>query len=317
VPLFWRVVATNALVLVVAAAALVASPATVGSPAAAEDVIVLGVVLAGIVGLNLALLRRAFAPLVRLERFMRGVDLLAPGGRAPVETVDSEVAELTGAFNEMLDRLESERRDSLRRTLAAQEAERTGIARDLHDGIGQELTAVMLDLDRGARLPPGEMRALAEAAKEDLRHVLEELGRISHRLRPEALEHLGLGSALTALAIDTGRRAGIAVIRRIDAPLPALSREAELVVYRIAQEALTNVARHADARRAMVDLRRQDATLVLAVTDDGKGFDPRRQSSGPGLRGMWERAMTVGGRLEVRSRIGAGCAVTLTLDAGA
>src|SRR5918997_4355868 len=149
--LLWRVFATNAAVLVVAALILVLSPITVSFPAALTEIAVVAGGLAVMLVLDLILLRRAFAPLGRLTAFMRGVDPLRPGERAGLETSDPEVQELTDAFNDMIDRVETERRGSAPRALAAQEDERARIARELHDEVGQALTAVVLQLERAVR----------------------------------------------------------------------------------------------------------------------------------------------------------------------
>jgi two-component system sensor histidine kinase UhpB len=314
-PLFWRVFATNALILAVATAVLAVSPATVSFPVAATEALVLAVGLCAMVALNLALLRRAFGPLQRLKRFMRGVDPLAPGRRVPVDEADPEVAELTEAFNEMIERLETERRESARRALRAQESERLRIARDLHDEVGQALTGVMLQLQQVIEGPAEHARAAAKHAREDVRGSLEEIRLIASRLRPEALDHLGLPSALAALTTQVARRSGIDIRRDIESKLPQLPPEEELVVYRVAQEALTNVARHSGATRAELALGHDDGRVVLLVRDDGVGLDTEPQRSGTGIRGMRERAVMIGAELDVRSADGAGTEVRLALPA--
>ena len=316
VPLFWRVFATNALVLTVAAGALALSPATVSFPVAGTEALILGIGICAMLALNLVLLRRAFAPLDRLKRFMSSVDPLAPGQRAPLERTDPEVAELTGAFNEMIDRLETERRESARRALAAQERERARIARDLHDEVGQALTGVMLELQLIDALPPDQTQVAVARAREEVRESLEELRQIGRRLRPEALDHLGLRSALTALTSELGRQSGIELIRTLPQQLPPLSSEEEVVLYRIAQEALTNVLRHADATTAVLDLRVASEGVTLTVSDDGRGFDFRNGTPTAGIRGMRERAVMIGGRLEIRSTPGSGSSVRVTVPAG-
>jgi two-component system sensor histidine kinase UhpB len=314
-PLLWRVFATNAAVLVAAALILVLTPITVSFPVALTEAAVVAGGLVAMLVLNLLLLRRAFAPLRRLTAFMRGVDPLRPGERARLETADPEVTELTGAFNDMIDRLETERRDSARRALAAQEGERARIARELHDEIGQALTAVVLQLERAARRTEPPLRAEVEEAREAVRESLEEVREIARRLRPEALDDLGLPSALAALTLDVSRRTGLRVERRIPPDLPELSPEEELVIYRVAQEGLTNVARHAEARRAWVSLYDGAGGVVMEVRDDGQGFDPGRDA-GAGLRGMRERALLVKAELVVESRQGRGTTVRLRLRRG-
>src|SRR3954465_7624084 len=239
-PLFWRVFAVNAGLLTAIAVLLIVTPVTISTPIAlAEAVVVIGGLLFTI-AVNAVLLRRAFAPLADLADRMEMVDLLRPGQRLQVPRND-EVGRVVASFNRMLDRLETERRESGRRVLAAQEAERVGIARDLHDEVGQVLTGVLLQLNSIAEAAPEHEQALGEA-RHAVRHALDEVRRISSELRPEMLEHLGLVSALTELSTSFERLAGVAVERRFATSLPKLAPEAELTIYRIAQESLTNVA---------------------------------------------------------------------------
>jgi two-component system sensor histidine kinase UhpB len=310
--LVWRVFGTNAAILVLATLALVLSPLTVSFPIALAELVALTGGLAATLVLNLIVLRRAFRPLGRLTSVMRGIDPLRPGERATIEAADPEVAELAAAFNDMLGRLERERRDSARRALAAQEGERRRVARELHDEVGQALTAVVLQLDRVGRGANGGGHEVAEA-RETVRASLEEVRGIARRLRPEALDDLGLPSALAALANDVTRRTGLVVDRRIGRDLPALDPEEELVVYRVAQEALTNVVRHAGAARAELLLEPRDGRVELCVRDGGEGFRPNGVATGDGLLGMRERAVLIGADLAVRSDVGAGTTVRLRL----
>jgi two-component system sensor histidine kinase UhpB len=311
-PLVWRVFVTNALVLAVAAAALVLSPATVSFPVALTEAAVLAVGLGAMLALNFALLRRALSPLERLRAFMRGADPLRPGARAPIDDAVPELRAVAETFNEMVARLEAERRDSAGRALAAQEGERLRIAQELHDEVGQKLTAVVLALDNLSRLHEGP--ALQEA-REGVRETLEEVRLIARRLRPEALDHLGLPSALAALTNSLRGVGGVSIERRIDRSLPALPSEVELVVYRVAQEALTNVVRHAQSDQAWLILRHAEGAVQLEVVDAGDGFDAGAVAEGAGIRGMRERALLVGAELEIRSRPRAGTTVRLRCPA--
>jgi two-component system sensor histidine kinase UhpB len=300
-PLVWRVFAINAAALTGAMLALVISPLTVSFPVALTELAVLAAGLVALLLVNLVLLRRLLAPLGRLSRFMREVDPLRPGSRVPISGGDPEIADLTAAFNDMVERLESERRDSALRALGAQEAERRRIALELHDEVGQALTAAMLRLDR----------LDVEEAKEGLRATLEEVRDIAGRLRPEALDDLGLRNALRALVAAAARDARLDVVPEIDPDLPELTPEQELVIYRVAQEALTNSLRHADAGALRFALRADGDEVLLVVEDDGRGFDPRGVSIVSGMRGMRERALLVRGRLEVESVPGGGTSVRL------
>ena len=197
--------------LAVAVAVLVLAPITVSVPTALRE---LAIILAGFVAMLLAyrvLLHRALAPLERLTGLMRRVDPLTPGQRVEAADADEEVAALAEAFNDMLDRLEGERRESGRRALMAQEAERRRIARELHDEIGQVLTGLVLRSETLFRRAPAELRDDVAGLREAARHGAEEVRQIAQRLRPEALDELGLQSALLALATGVAERAGLNV----------------------------------------------------------------------------------------------------------
>ena len=206
----------------------------------------------------------------------------------------------------LLGRLQLER-DAARRVLAAQEGERERIGRELHDEVGQSLTAIMLQLDRLHRQTP--VAELAEA-REGVRASLDEVRALSRRLRPEALDDLGLPAALANLAADVSRRTGVRVERDIT-PGPRLASEEELVVYRVAQEALTNAVRHGDTTNATLRLDAVDGGVVLEVSDDGAGFDRATVGTGSGLEGMHERARLIGASLDIASAPGEGTTVRL------
>jgi two-component system sensor histidine kinase UhpB len=312
VPLVWRVFGLNAAVLIVAVVltVVILPPHVLAAPAAEEEIAVLLVSVCLMLAANLLLLRHAFAPLGRLTDLMREVDLLRPGQRVPVEPSASEVMELGSTFNEMLDRLETERQESAGRALAAQEGERLRVAQELHDEVGQSLTAVLLDLARAERQAPEDLRAPLRAIQESVRVSLDDARRIALELRPEALDDLGLAAALLVLVDRFGGWADIEIEQRVERDLPALSYEQELVVYRVAQEALTNVVRHADAHRAELSLTRNGSHLELRVRDDGGGLQGA-PASGGGVRGMRERALLVSAELNIAERAEGGVEVAL------
>jgi two-component system sensor histidine kinase UhpB len=296
--LFWRVVLTNGVVFCLGTLVLAVSPATVSSRVLVSEAVVLAIGLTVIVTTNALLLRRSLAPLDRLAGRMAGVESPRPGQRLPVEG-EGVVRDLIRAFNAMLDRLEAERTSSNARALAAQEEERRRIAAELHDEIGQSLTAVLLSLKRVADRAPESLRPELESAQDSLRTGMGEVRAVAARLRPGVLDDLGLLNALAALTTEMSRTAGVDVRRSFAPGLPSLDPQSELVVYRVAQEALTNVARHARATRAELSLTRQGDAVVLRVVDDGRGV--RGAAEGSGVGGMRERAMLVGGRLELRA----------------
>ena len=213
-----------------------------------------------------------------------------------------------------VERIETERRASAARMLSTQERERVRLARELHDEIGQSVTGLMLEIDRVAKqAPPGihdQLRETQEAA----RGISDELRTIVRRLRPEALDELGLNRALIALTERVGEQSALRIERQLAKDLPPLSSDAELVVYRVAQEALTNVVRHAEASKVEVDLTAPEGAIRLRIADDGSG--PRHDArAGSGIQGMRERAMLVGARLSVGSSKWGGTEVLLELPA--
>jgi two-component system sensor histidine kinase UhpB len=210
----------------------------------------------------------------------------------------------------MLERLESERRESALDALLIQEAERRRVAHELHDEVGQTLTGAMLQIEGLALSIPDDLRAQLDELRETARHGTEEVRRIARRLRPEALEDLGLRSGLATLATTVGQQARIDVHRRLERA-PALTQEQELVIYRVAQEALTNVTRHAGATTVELVLTSDQRRTVLTVDDDGHGVAPESLSSANGIRGMRERAMLIGADLSIGARPEGGTRVRL------
>jgi two-component system sensor histidine kinase UhpB len=315
-PLLWRVFGINATLLVIATLLLALTPVTIHAPIAVVEAVSLVVGLIVMLTANLLLLRHTLRPIRRLIEGMRTVDLLRPGQRL-LEGGGVEAAELVRAFNQMLERLEVERRESGRRALRAQEAERLRIARGLHDEVGQVLTGVLLELDFLASAAGDDRRRGVEDTKQAVRQALEEVRRIARELRPEMLEQLGLTSALTELSRRFAEQTGVPVERRFAQDLPPLSEEAELAIYRVAQESLTNVARHAEASQVDLALDPGVGSVVLRVVDDGRGMVETTATNGHGgLRGMRERALLVHGALAVKRSHDGGVEVRLEVPAG-
>lgn len=311
-PLYWRVCLINGLVFVLGTIALVLSPATVSPRVLVSEAVVLTAGLAIMLALNALAIRRSLAPLDRLIRRMDSVGLLDKGDRFEINAT-GPVGRLWNSFEAMLARLETERSASVGRALAAQEAERHRIARELHDEIGQSLTVVLLSLKRLRDRAPDDLDDDIDAVLEQTRASLAEVGKVARRLRPGVLDELGLRSALSALTTDFVSNGGH-VQRGIAPGLPDLDSEQELVVYRVAQEAITNVVRHARARTVEMSLTRQGDCVALRVADDGTGM--RAAAEGAGIHGMRERAVLVGGRLTVTSRHGGGTEVRLVIPVG-
>ena len=311
-PMLWRVFAANAAVFALAFAVLAFAPVTLHASIRLEEVVLLLAGLVVMLVLDLLLVRQALGPLDRLAGVMRQVNLLRGEQRAVgFERSSSEVLALAQAFNEMLERLEVERRESSGRVLSAQEAERLRIARELHDELGQTLTAVALRAEHTAQLKGTEHPEFAEMA-EIVQRSLADVRRISLELRPGALEELGLLNAMISLCARVSEQTGIRIHRELEGPMPPLPPDVELAIYRIAQEALTNAVRHAGASDVSVLLKASGGDLRLSVKDNGNGL-PEPVIAGGGLTGMRERAMLIGAELAIESVPGAGVGVTLRL----
>jgi len=313
-----RLVLANALLVFAACllTAVVLAPRKFSSPEL-DEMGILVVALGLVTIVNLAVVHRFLAPLQALTALARRVDLGKPGQRVPDARPTSEAGELAVTFNEMLTRLEVERRDAARRIVDAHESERLRIAQELHDEVGQTLTALLLQLSRMEQRLPDDLSGELSEAQEAARASLEDVRRIATDLRPEALRDLGLASALAALADGFGRRAGLRVGRRIQAPMAQLSSEAELAVYRIAQEALTNVARHAGADAAELTVASDADQLTLTVRDHGRGLRNGHAAESNGVRGMQERAGLVGACLRIGTPTdGSGTELRLELPLG-
>jgi two-component system, NarL family, sensor histidine kinase UhpB len=293
--LFHRVAGINALLLLVAVGLtiVILVPGHEASYRINEEGIVLVVAVILVVVLNLVLVRRVVGPVQRLTARARDVDLAATDAEPT-----SEAGELARTFNEMLVRLQAERREATGRVLAAQESERLRIAQELHDQVGQELTAALLLLSRLQTRAPDELEPAVLDVQNSIRASLEDVRRIAIELRPEALEDLGLESALAVLCDRFAQQSGLDVACQIDHPLPALSPQTELVIYRVAQEALTNVVRHSGSDWAELSLQPDERQVVLTVRDRGQGLR-NGHVPGSGMRGMRERAALVGAGLEI------------------
>lgn len=264
---------------------------------------------------NMWLLRRRFEPLERLLATMERIDLSRPGRRVDTSGKlagdSTDVQRLAAAFNRMLDRLEGERRHSAQLVLQAQEEERRRVARDLHDEVNQALTALLLRLEAAAQdAPPGLKEELGET-KHLANRAMGELLDLARQLRPAALDDHGLTAALAAHVRDQDRRGAARARLSLGPGLDNLPDDVEIVLYRVAQEALTNAGRHSGAAQIEVFLSRVDSHVLLEVSDDGGGFTFADENKGLGMSGMRERALLVGGRLEIDSRPGKGTKVKL------
>lgn len=324
VPLFYKVLVANGVL--VALGAVLGTWFAVqfvidsdGTPhlegVAAMAALAIGVTLA----INFAVLKAALQPLEALDRVVEKVRRGHLDVRAPrVLFSDPVLDRLNDTLNAVLDALQAHREQlhaMSSQVLQAQEDERKRIARELHDETAQVLTTLLIGLKmlERARSPEevqerlAELRALTSQALEAVRNMAVEL-------RPTTLDDLGLVAALESSTETYAARLGIPVHFEARGFEQRLSPQVELALYRVVQEALTNVARHASAHQVWVDLHHQGRAVVASVRDDGRGFDPMAVSAskeaGLGLFGMRERMALVGGQLTIESAPGRGTTVT-------
>jgi len=307
VNLFRRLVLANGLVFTVGTLLLALLPLTVSAQVAEREAIVLALGLALLLVVNGVLVKLTLRPLNSLVAGMKELDPLQPHRASP--DAGGDFVHLTSAFQEMRTRLEQERSMSSARAIEAQEGERRRIARELHDEIGQSLTVVLLSLRRLMQIAPEEMREELEVAHTAARTSLANVRDVAQRLRPGVLEDLGLISALASLIREFSAASGIPVESRL-AKVESGSRTVDLVIYRVAQESLTNIARHSGARAAEVTLSQDSQGIVLSVRDDGIGV---QGPVGAGVRGMMERALLVDAELTLTARPQGGTEVVLSI----
>jgi two-component system sensor histidine kinase UhpB len=271
---------------------------------------------------NLWMLQRRFRPLEHLIDRIERIDPSEPAAlelaaREPVEEIDR----LSHSFRRLLDRVEEERRRSGKLAMRAQEVERRRLARDLHDEVNQALTAILLRLEALSHDAPPERAGEVAELKRLVNQAMEELLNLARQLRPSALDDHGLVPALDAQLKRFAARTGTEARLRTDGSPDELAEDVQTALYRVTQEALANVGRHAGATCVEVELEAGVDGTELRVRDDGMGFDPAavarspadRPGAGLGLSGMMERARLVGGELDVRSAPGGGTTVTLRI----
>ena len=259
---------------------------------------------------NMLMLRRRFSPLEELIARIEAVDpaQVPEDFDLPISrsAAAQEVARLASSFRRLLARIEDERQRSGRLVLQAQEEERRRLARDLHDEVNQALTAILLRLEALSHDAPPDLADEFVEVKRLVNQAMAELLQLARQLRPTALDDHGLLPALETHLRRFATQTGIDADLRTHGQVTELEADQEIAVYRVAQEALANIARHADASRVEVDLDTSGSALELRVRDDGRGFDTGSRRNGLGLGGMAERARLVGGELTIDSQPGGG-----------
>ncbi len=270
------------------------------------------------------LLRWALRPLEQLQEAAEAIRQGRLDVRVPLHPFrDAQMERLVETFNRMVETIasNSERLHWLsQQILQAQEEERARIARELHDEAAQWLTSLLIRQRLLLRNLPPEMRPEVEELQRMTAAALEHLRRIAMELRPAILDDLGLVEALRWQAEEFQKQTGVPITLRVQGRIERLPRQVELVLYRVAQEALTNIARHARATRVEVTLNCSTEHLELFIADDGVGFDPeavrRSRARSLGLIGMAERLALIGGTLEIDSAPGKGTRIRARVPAG-
>lgn len=281
-------------------------------------------------GANYLLLRASFRPLFGLLATIRSISAGRTEIRANSLPTDTEIGELAQAFNRMLDRLEQTSREQALLIVQAQEEERRRVALELHDESSQNLTALLVHteiLQQTFQVLPAT--SLKPEAREQLRagfqqlthlaqHTLESLRVLALQLRPAILDDLGLHAALRWLAEDCRERLHLSVELDLANSAsveqhPAYPALAETTLFRVAQESLTNIARHAQATHVSIELTRNEQRILLRIHDNGQGYQPAQRHAGLGISGMRERVALLGGTFKLTSEPGQGTTVEAIL----
>jgi signal transduction histidine kinase len=325
VPLFFKLFFANGAI--VAAVALAgawlstrfASGTTAGAVPSFMLLAVAGIALS--LGANAAIVWIALTPIRSLEMAaarIRAGDHAARAERSPL--ADRDLERLARTFNEVLDAVVDQTRrlrEMAARAQTATEEERRRLARELHDGIAQSLAALNIRVRLARNTTDSQVRASdLEDVSAGIADAILELRRMARGLRPPALEMLGLAAAIESHARSATEAAGVDAVIHAENVTGLLSPDAELAVYRILQESLSNVIRHSGASQVRIDLAQIDGGVQLTIEDDGQGFDTTAMMTGDrglGIFGMKERASFMSGVLDITSSAGHGTRVSLTV----
>jgi two-component system, NarL family, sensor histidine kinase UhpB len=325
IPIFYRVLVANSAIIFVGATVGTWLASRLRSGSYAPTIILVAFVAVGwlvSVALNFVLLQIAFRPLMDLGKIMNRVQVGERSLRAPLTGADPQADQLASTFNMMLEAIDDANRQRATLIINAQEEERKRVARELHDETSQVLTSLLISLaileesitSQQARDRIAETRQLAH-------QTLRAIRNLSLDLRPSALDDLGLLPALRWYIKEYQQKFSSEVDFHASGFKERLPAELETVLYRIVQEALTNVARHAHAHKVTVHLEEDQDQIHAFISDDGKGFDVEKiqkmpgagQEHGWGLVGMHERASLLDGNLTITSQSGQGTKIHVNI----
>ena len=213
------------------------------------------------------------------------------------------------------DELQREKISRLRSVIDGQDQERNRLSRELHDGIGQSLIAVKLQLENAETQNYSLMRAGIDSAKGMIDLTIEDVRRVCNALLPAALNEFGIVSTLRALCSELASLAGFKATFENEGSLDRISKKSQVYLYRIAQETLNNIAKHARATQVIMKLKRENNIVTLLVTDNGKGFifDPISFAQRNGLQNMRERTQLLQGEFTIKSEPGNGTTIKVSI----
>src|SRR5579884_56977 len=320
IPLLYKVLIANSLIIFVGATGGTWLASRLNSLPSAPTILIIFVIAGWLVSvvLNFFLLQIAFRPLMDLDKVMNRVQAGERSLRAPITRLDPQADQLASTFNTMLEAIDDANRLRATQIINAQEEERKRIARELHDETSQVLTSLLISLavleesvtSKEAHDRIAETRRLAH-------QTLRAIRSLSIDLRPSALDDLGLLPALRWYVKEYQKKCSIEVDFVSSGFKERLPAEMETALYRIVQEALTNTARHAQAKRVSIMLKEGEKEIEGIISDDGIGFDIEALRKSPdnerglGLAGMTERAVLLDGSLDIESRPGHGTTITV------
>lgn len=323
-PLYYKLIIANgviALTAVLTCAAFVAAAVRSNPTASTSRLIWSIVIAAAVIGgiVNSIVVRLALTPVRNLVDVAEEVGQGNVRARAPDSVVsDAALEDVSTVFNTMLDSMASYRtrlREIAIRAVDAGEAERARLSRELHDGVAQSLAAVLMQLRVARNSGAGALDAQLADSADQLAAAINQLRALAQELRPPALDMIGITAAIRGYSRNISETTGVRIIVRTSGIDRVLPNEADVALYRVVQEALTNVVRHAQTDEAVVDVQILDDALIATVADDGAGFNvPKAMAGGAlGLFGMHERAQYAGGNVTIRSSPGHGTVVHITI----
>jgi two-component system, NarL family, sensor histidine kinase UhpB len=328
VPLFYKILIANAaIVLAGTAISTGLNHLRQGAEFPISWILIMAVAgLAVTIFVNAVIIRVALSPLKMLEQTATRIQSGDVDARVPYSPLlDTELERLTRTFNGMLENLEHYRHrlsGIAARALNAEEQERKRIARELHDDTAQYLAALLIRLRLLRGVHDSQARdAAIDEIRDDIGEALERIRRFARGLRPPALDELGLVPALEYHVRSLSESVGVPIKIEAEPIEELLTEQAELALYRIAQEAMSNAIRHANPQHVVVRIRREGGMVTLAVSDDGDGFSldeiSDSEDRGLGLFGMKERAAYIGGQVTIRSQPGKGTEIRVVVPVAA